>query len=100
MFKCGVSLSLGDVPVTRITSTVSVPPSEELQEEQSKLISAAAFITFIQVFKNSIKNYCRTIPNKLKIYIMEFFCFKNLFLSYRCFINKYQTLSRSNTSSV
>ena len=62
MFKCGVLLPLDDVTVTLITSTVSAPPLEELQAEQGKLISTTAYITFIQVFKNSVKNYCRTIP--------------------------------------
>ena len=39
MLKCGVFLlSLDDIPVTRITSTVSAPTSEELQSEQHKLI--------------------------------------------------------------
>ena len=62
MFKCGVLLPLDDVTVTLITSTVSARPLEELQAEQGKLISTTAYITFIQVFKNSVKNYCRTIP--------------------------------------
>ena len=62
MFKCGVLLPLDDVTVTLITSTVSAPPLEDLQAEQGKLISRTAYITFIQVFKNSIKKYCRTIP--------------------------------------
>ena len=61
MFKCGVLLPLNDVTVTLITSTVSTLPLEELQAEQGKLISTTAYIT-IQVFKNSIKNDCRTIP--------------------------------------
>ena len=81
MFKCGVLLPLDDVTVTHITSTVSAPPLEELQAEQGKLISRTAYITFIQVFKNSIKKYCRTIPtiknlhNGIFLFYIFFFFF-------------------------
>ena len=86
MVKCGVPmLPLGVVPVTRITSTVSAPSSVELQAEQGKLFSKTAYITFIQVFKNSIKKYCRSIPKILKTYITEFFCFMNLLFQLQLF---------------
>ena len=49
MLKCGVFLlSLDDIPVTRITSTVSAPTSEELQAKQGKLIPTIADITLLK----------------------------------------------------
>ena len=43
---------------------MSVPPSDEVQAEQGKLSFTTAYITFIKVFRNSIK---KLLQNHTKI---------------------------------